>query len=162
MVKIRFSFGFSAEFFHHFLFHNSGIYSFLFTYLFWRHFANLVSLVILKKIKQKNINYYQGLSLELETEGITYYLEWALRVPVSIKNLKICGCHRWCSEFRRVPGTRGNWSPVQEFNCDLKNTLDPLCKVFDRGTTSRSLKRHDLEPPSNKIIKKYVPKYMYR
>jgi hypothetical protein len=36
-------------------------------------------------------------------------------VPVSIKIFKIRGCQRWCSEFRRVPGTRGtraNSSPA--------------------------------------------------
>ena len=49
----------------------------------------------------------QGLSYEFETEGATCYIELALRVPVSAKNLKIHGCQRWCSEFRRVPGTRG-------------------------------------------------------
>ena len=57
----------------------------------------------------------QGLSWEFETEGATCYIELALRVPVSIKNLKIRGCQRWCSEFRRVPGTRGtraNSSPA--------------------------------------------------
>ena len=30
-----------------------------------------------------------------------------LRVPISIKNLRICGCQRWCSELPRVPGTHG-------------------------------------------------------
>ena len=34
----------------------------------------------------------QGLSYEFETEGATCYIELALRVPVSIKNLKIHGC----------------------------------------------------------------------
>ena len=42
--------------------------------------------------KSKFLNPYQGLRQEFETEGATCYIEWALRVPVSIKNLKIHGC----------------------------------------------------------------------
>jgi hypothetical protein len=46
---------------------------------------------------------------------LSYRFAQCVRVPLSIKNLKIRGCQRWCSEFRRVPGTRGtraNSSPV--------------------------------------------------
>ena len=56
-----------------------------------------------------------GLELGIWNWGCQLFKEWALRVPVSIKNLKISRCQRWCSEFRRVPGTRGtraNSSPV--------------------------------------------------
>ena len=48
-------------------------------------------------------------------ESATCYIEWALWVPVSIKDLKIR--RRWCSNFRQVPGTRGtraNSSPVSD------------------------------------------------
>ena len=72
----------------------------------------------------------QGLSYEFETEGATCYIELALRVPVSAKNLKIHGCQRWCSEFRRVPGTcgtRANSSPVYAIAC--RDKWDAACAL---------------------------------
>ena len=71
-------------------------------------------------------NWPNSLDSGLKTEGATCYIEWALQVPVSIKNLKIRRCQRWCSEFRREPGTRGtraNSSPDNVYEKSLKMVI---------------------------------------
>ena len=67
----------------------------------------------------RNFNEFKtGLELEIWNLGcqLLHRMSSAARVPVSLRNLKICRCQRWCSEFQRVPGTRGtraNSSPAK-------------------------------------------------
>jgi hypothetical protein len=72
-----------------------------------------------------------GLELGIWNRGC-HLLQKMSSAGASIKNLKIRGCQRWCSEFRRVPGTRGtraNSSPdvwhVRQFFTPNGQFLDP-------------------------------------
>ena len=51
----------------------------------------------------------QGLSYEFETEGATCYIEWALGVPVSIKNLKSAGAR---GDVQNISGCQVPTAPV--------------------------------------------------
>ena len=75
-------------------------------------FSSLVNTFHNKKTKNNRLK-----QTSIQNTLATFYIEWALRVPVSIKNLKIRGCQRWCSEFR------ANSSPEISWHFDWKNQI---------------------------------------
>ena len=79
----------------------------------WRMTGNINNLIWMCNLKVQSST---GLELGIWNWGCRLLHRMSSAKPVSIKNLKIHGCQRWCSEFWRVPGTCGtcaNSSPVQ-------------------------------------------------
>ena len=97
-------------------------------------------------------------------------------MPVSITNLKIRGCQRWCTEFRRMPGTRGtraNSSPAASKKNSNVFYGRPLSMNIAKKKKSRFEKDLNLQihllkldiflfPPVFRFVKVHVLKEGYK